>query len=214
MVGTTQYEVQYATGFAPAKGKGGVGHYLPKTYDFRGKTGVNLVKDPDLAFFLVFVSPYCGLLMDKKFSENQNRFRGLRRHYVVFDENGVAEEELSTTSKVSEASALISSEKLGIPLDLVYSIGSVYGIFSPKSYPSPALARKQLADHVLQRDTRGKYDMELINKFVDDVNIPEMIQLKQLVKELISFDVVANHRIDKQMKFVVLDENCKVTSEN
>lgn len=208
-----QYEVVYATNYIPGKKTNEPGFYVPKTYDFRGKTSINLQSNPDLAFFLVFVSPYCGYLKQKDLAKNQNQMRGKRRHYVVYDEYGNAEEELETNSRVAEAQAFISSEKFSIPLDKIIDLCIVYGLLSPTEEIKEPIIRKKLSDFVLMKDAKGKYKMDVINQFIADVEYPEMIAIKALVKELLANNVVSEHRENKKTTYVVVDEMGKVLSE-
>lgn len=192
----------------------GITQYKPKFFDFRSKQTINLNKQKDLAFFLVFVSPFCGFLMDKELRSLQNDLHAARDQYIVFDENGMAESEMEIAEKVSEAQALIASQSMGLSIDNLTSIGVAYGALNPgnQNVITPALVRKRMNEFVLRKDSKGKYDVTLIDQFLEDVNLPEVIEVKAFVKELIHKNIIGIEKNGRVSEYCVYDKNGKVIS--
>jgi hypothetical protein len=182
--GAENYEVIYYTSSSPDKKGDAI--YRPKFLTVDGKKTIDLNKQASLAFYLVFVSPFCAPLMDSELRSLQNDRRAMRVHYTVFDENGVAEQEMAIESKVADVKALIASKTLGVTVDMLRQIAIAYSLLDPKEgqHLTDALVRKRIMEYVLQKNSAGKYDMKRIDQFIEDTNMPELISVRVFIKEL------------------------------
>lgn len=185
--------------------------YYPKMVEFHELTTIDLNRQPDMAFFYVFASPLCAVFEDKDLQKFQNQ-RRKRVFYEVYDEAGRAEEELNLETKVAEAKAMITKSTFGIPYEKVVSISIVYGFGDPKNKaPNESIVRKALLDYVTQKDSKGDYNIPLIDQFIEDVNYPEMIELKALIKQLSDNGIIGLEREDKATKYFVYKNGKKLT---
>lgn len=209
--GGQAYEVQYAS--STVVGKDGGIIYSPKTYDFKKKTVIPLVRelDKELAFFLIFVSPFCGRLRGELGKlQNENRKEA---YYEVFDEQGIAEDELDVAGRVADVSSLLTSKTFKLPDERAKHIAISYDLMLPGETADGAVLRKRLMDYLLAKNVKGKYDLARIDKFLNDANIPELMEIRAHIKMFIDANVIAQERKGLEMRYVVLSEDLKPVAE-
>lgn len=158
--------------------------YLPQYTDFSGRTVISLSTNPDFAFFMFFVYGGCG-----KISGDIGNYQNLSRKktkYILLDEDAEIEAEMKESELISEAGALIASPRLGLSDEAILKIGLAYGLINPNLNNSPFVNRRLVKNHVMNKDRRGKYDKDRIKKFLDDANLPRLIEVQAISKQLIS----------------------------
>jgi len=178
-------EVQYYNSFTMDKGEP---MFIPNRIDFTGFMLLDVKKELDLIFFLIFVSPFIEIIPE--WEEHQNLFRR-RSHYRLYDHEAVVDSEVKIEELVSQVSTFIYNKDFGIPIQKLRIIASAFSI-PGVSFMKDNEVKISLAAKILAKDSKNKYNLELINDFLSNMDTNEMVFINSLIQTAIDHDLIRN----------------------
>lgn len=204
------FEVRYYTN--QKQNRKGIINYDPAYIHFKGKMILDISSQFDLVFFMLFVSPVCGML-DGEMAQFQNKYRGNSIHYVLYDAAREATSEINSVRMVSEIEAMITSDTIGLTHDMLRRFAIGYGLIDPFKEVHIDTIRKLLLGYLLVRDGSGKIDSKRIIGFKNDYKSDDRLKIRQLIKEAINTGVVGIKKFEKERQWCLLTKEGNVRNQ-
>jgi hypothetical protein len=187
------------------KTKSGI-KYEPAFIHFGGRMVLNLKKDWDKIFFMLFVSPVVGKLFDPELARYQNIQKGGNVHYVLVDEDAEATIDVSKARMRAEVEALITSPVYGLSDEKIVDVAIGYGLVNPMKKVKPDTARHLLLKYVFSGDKENLI-FNRMQEFKASAGLEDRIAVRRLVREAIELNVVGFRKLEgtKTRVWAVLD---------
>lgn len=166
--------------------------FVPREIPFTGFMTLDIRKDPDLIYFLIFVSPFIEPIPDFKDDEGKSLMNLFRRrsHYKLYLHDAVVDSKYELEEKISEVQTLIYDKNYGLPIAKIRVIASSYSI-PGVGFMKDNEVRIALKERILAT-TRGRHDIKLINDFLTNKDTPEQVVLNSLIQTGIDHDLIRN----------------------
>ena len=200
-----EYEVRYYVG--QKQMRNGVIKYNPVYINFNGKMSLDVRSQFDLIFFMIFVSPVCGLLNDDILRKYQNLQRGDIIHYVLYDEVKEATEQINMVRLTSEIEALVTSDSIGLSHKMLRQFAIGYGLIDPFKEVHIDTVRKLLLGYLLVRDRAGRIDSKRVLAFKNDSKTKNRLDVRQLIKEAVNVNVLEVRRQGMERHWCLLTKD-------
>lgn len=171
----------------------------PRNWSFNGAMeSIKVDENPDLAFFLVFVSPNCELKQELQDFQNKVKRDNRTVFYKIEDKKFEAKQAVKTIQDALKIQNLIYSEEFGLSVENLKVIARSVNIGSLKDMDDNQV-RIQLGEYFLKQE-KGMYFKDRIKDFLEMVpskggEIDLFTKAKSLVVQLEELKLIEHKNI-------------------